>query len=136
MSRAKDKTGAIECLDRVVRIAASGDPCGRAAHRCERRRRDEPGSGCIDEALDTYIVTLQAPTDGTVCEQDDAVAATPTAAPPATPTPRAGSISAPDTGDGSASDHRSDAPWVIAVATALSGGDLVGGGRRLLTRHT
>jgi pimeloyl-ACP methyl ester carboxylesterase len=60
------------------------------------------GSACIDNALDTYLVTLVPPPDGTIC-QEDGVTSTPVIpTPPAqVPSPeptRSGGIAAPETG--------------------------------------
>ncbi len=92
------------------------------------------GSSCIDKALDTYLVTLVPPPDNTVCQQDAAVAPTPTAAPPAPvtpPTAPSGTIAPPNTGSGPGSGG--SAPLIVGMIVAVAAGStlvLVGRGMR------
>ena len=85
------------------------------------------GNACIDIAVDTYLVTLLPPVDGTTCEQD-----APIEAPEPTPIPTStGSIVAPDTGDGSPG---SNVAWPAGASILLLGAGglaLFGAVRRL-----
>ena len=95
------------------------------------------GSTCIDLALDTYIVTLVPPPANTICQQDAAVAPTPTDAPPAAvapPTAPAGVIAPPNTGSGP--DGSGSAPLVGAIiVSAAAGSTLVRVGGRIRRRR-
>ena len=93
-------------------------------------------SSCIDDALDKYVVTLVPPPRNTICQQDDAVAPTPTGAPPAPvtpPTAPAGAIAPPNTGFGPGSGG-SAALIVAVIAAAVAGSTLILAGRRMRRR--
>jgi hypothetical protein len=94
----------------------------------------QQGSACIDAAIETYLITLQPPAEGTVCQQDDAVAPAPTAPVPVpSPAPAAATIGPPNTGVGPSD---SSAPeLLLAGMLAIGGAAFAAAGRRLLQRR-